>query len=63
MAPSMPERDAVVSKETRQLFGGRQGLTDEGNVDLWPYDRKTMARMLAAPDDRDYHVTLAVPAT
>jgi cation diffusion facilitator CzcD-associated flavoprotein CzcO len=31
-------------------------LTDEGNVDLWPYDRKTMTSMLAEPDERDYHV-------
>jgi cation diffusion facilitator CzcD-associated flavoprotein CzcO len=38
-------------------------LTDEGNVDLWPYDRKTMTAMLDRPDDRDYHVTRAVPAT
>jgi cation diffusion facilitator CzcD-associated flavoprotein CzcO len=38
-------------------------LTDEGNVDLWPYDRSTMTDMLARPDDRDYHVTPAVPAT
>ena len=32
-------------------------LTDEGNVDLWPFDRRTMAHMLAAPDDRDFHIT------
>lgn len=32
-------------------------LTEEGNVDLWPYDRKTMAAMLSRPDDRDYHIT------
>jgi len=38
-------------------------LTDEGNVDLWPYDRRTMGAMLAQPDDRDYHVTRAVLAT
>ena len=31
-------------------------LTDEGNVDLWPYDRKTMAAMLHRPDDRDFHL-------
>lgn len=31
-------------------------LTDEGNVDLWPYDRKTMTAMLSRPDDRDYHI-------
>lgn len=31
-------------------------LTDEGNVDLWPYDRKTMTAMLARPDDRDFHI-------
>ena len=30
-------------------------LTDEGNIDLWPYDRKTMADMLTRPDDRDFH--------
>ena len=29
-------------------------LTDEGNVDLWPYDRKTMTAMLTRPDDRDF---------
>jgi cation diffusion facilitator CzcD-associated flavoprotein CzcO len=38
-------------------------LTDEGNVDLWPYDRKSMTAMLAQPDDRDYHLTRAVPAS
>lgn len=31
-------------------------LTDERNVDLWPYDRKTMAAMLRQPDDRDFHI-------
>ncbi len=31
-------------------------LTDEGNVDLWPFDRKTMTTMLARPDDRDFHI-------
>ncbi len=31
-------------------------LTDEGNIDLWPYDRKTMADMLTRPDDRDFHI-------
>jgi cation diffusion facilitator CzcD-associated flavoprotein CzcO len=34
-------------------------LTDEGNVDLWPYDRRTMTAMLTEPDDRDYHITVA----
>ena len=34
-------------------------LTDEGSVDLWPYDRKTMTGMLTTPDDRDYHVVTA----
>jgi cation diffusion facilitator CzcD-associated flavoprotein CzcO len=38
-------------------------LTDEGNVDLWPYDRRTMTAMLTRPDDRDFHVTRAVVAT
>ena len=31
-------------------------LTDEGNIDLWPYDRKTMSAMLSQPDDRDFHI-------
>jgi cation diffusion facilitator CzcD-associated flavoprotein CzcO len=31
-------------------------LTDEGNIDLWPYDRKTMTAMLKRPDDRDFHI-------
>jgi cation diffusion facilitator CzcD-associated flavoprotein CzcO len=31
-------------------------LTDEGNIDLWPFDRKTMTAMLARPDDRDFHI-------
>ena len=31
-------------------------LTDEGNVDLWPYDRKTMTAKLRRPDDRDFHL-------
>jgi cation diffusion facilitator CzcD-associated flavoprotein CzcO len=31
-------------------------LTDEGNVDLWPFDRKTMTAMLSRPDDRDFHL-------
>jgi cation diffusion facilitator CzcD-associated flavoprotein CzcO len=32
-------------------------LTDEGNVDLWPYNRATMSALLAQPDERDFHVT------
>lgn len=32
------------------------GLTDEGNIDLWPYDRKTITTMLARPDDHDFHI-------
>jgi len=31
-------------------------LTDDGSVDLWPYDRKTMTAMLHRPDDRDFHL-------
>jgi cation diffusion facilitator CzcD-associated flavoprotein CzcO len=31
-------------------------LTDEGNIDLWPYDRRTMMAMLDRPDDRDFHI-------
>ncbi|CAM3605021.1 flavin-containing monooxygenase [Smaragdicoccus niigatensis] len=32
-------------------------LTEGGTVDLWPYDRATLTRMLSKPDDRDYHLT------
>lgn len=32
-------------------------LTDDGTVDLWPYDRKTMSRMLDKPADADFHLT------
>ena len=31
-------------------------LTDSGVVDLWPFDRQTMVRMLSTPDDGDYLV-------
>ncbi len=34
-------------------------LTDEGNVDLWPYDRETMTASLSRPDEHDFHVTRA----
>ena len=33
--------------------------TEDGTIDLWPYDRATMTRMLARPDDRDYLVQRA----
>lgn len=32
-------------------------FTDEHNIDLWPFDRGTMSKMLAKPDDRDFYVT------
>ncbi|MDV8001802.1 NAD(P)/FAD-dependent oxidoreductase [Rhodococcus sp. IEGM 1408] len=33
--------------------------TDRGAIDLWPFDRRTMERMLTEPDDRDFEtVTL-----
>jgi cation diffusion facilitator CzcD-associated flavoprotein CzcO len=38
-------------------------LTDEGSVDLWPYDRKTMTSMLAEPDERDYHIVRSMTAS
>lgn len=31
-------------------------LTDRGDVDLWPYDRGTLAGMLSAPELDDYHL-------
>ncbi|MEV0062431.1 NAD(P)/FAD-dependent oxidoreductase [Nocardia sp. NPDC050718] len=30
---------------------------EDGTIDLWPFDRKTMATMLATPDDRHFHFT------
>jgi cation diffusion facilitator CzcD-associated flavoprotein CzcO len=27
-----------------------------GNIDLWPFDRRTMTRMLTAPDENHYHI-------
>lgn len=32
-------------------------LNDDGAVDLWPFDLKTMRRMLGSPNASDYHVT------
>jgi cation diffusion facilitator CzcD-associated flavoprotein CzcO len=29
-------------------------LTEEGDVDLWPYDRKTLTEMLGQPEDLDF---------
>lgn len=31
-------------------------LTEDDNIDLWPYDRKTMIAMLSRPDPADFHV-------
>ncbi|MBS4103538.1 monooxygenase, partial [Tsukamurella paurometabola] len=31
-------------------------FTEGGSIDLWPFDRKTMVRMLSAPDDADFHI-------
>lgn len=31
-------------------------ITEGGAIDLWPFDRKTMVRMLSAPEDADFHV-------
>lgn len=30
-------------------------LTEDGSVDLWPFDQATMVRMLSAPDDAHFH--------
>lgn len=32
-------------------------LTEQGAVDLWPFDRRTLTAMLTEPDDRDYRIT------
>ena len=34
-------------------------FTDQQSIDLWPFDRTTMAELLAEPDDRDYWITTA----
>lgn len=31
-------------------------LTDDGTIDLWPFDRATLTRMLSAPDPAHYRV-------
>lgn len=31
-------------------------LTEDGNIDLWPFDRTTMDEMLASPDPADFHL-------
>jgi hypothetical protein len=31
-------------------------LTEAGNVDLWPFDRPTMERMLAAPEPAHFEL-------
>lgn len=33
-------------------------LTDTGTVDLWPFDRKTMTRMLSRPNPADFTLRL-----
>ena len=38
-------------------------LTDEGNVELSPYDRETVTAMLSRPDEHDFHVTRAASAS
>ncbi|MEB3061576.1 MULTISPECIES: flavin-containing monooxygenase [Mycolicibacter] len=32
-------------------------LTEDGNIDLWPFDRTTMNQMLSSPDPADFHLT------
>nr|WP_296765203.1 NAD(P)/FAD-dependent oxidoreductase [Rhodococcus sp. (in: high G+C Gram-positive bacteria)] len=31
-------------------------FTDDNTIDLWPFDRATMTRMLAAPEDGDFRI-------
>ncbi len=33
-------------------------LTEDDNIDLWPYDRATMTAMLKRPDPADFHLTV-----
>ncbi|MBF6135031.1 NAD(P)/FAD-dependent oxidoreductase [Nocardia otitidiscaviarum] len=37
--------------------------TDDGHIDLWPWDRKTLTAMLTEPDDRDFHITTGFDAS
>ena len=32
-------------------------ITDEGAIDLWPFDRATLTSQLSEPDDRDFIVS------
>lgn len=32
-------------------------FTDEGHIDLWPFDRRTLTAMLTEPDEGDYIIT------
>ncbi len=34
-------------------------LTDDGTIDLWPFDRQKMTEMLSEPDDRDFRLVRA----
>lgn len=38
-------------------------FTEGGSIDLWPFDRKTMVRMLSAPDDADFHIRRSADRT
>lgn len=31
-------------------------LTEDGNIDLWPFDRTTMKEMLRRPESADFHL-------
>ena len=32
-------------------------LTEDGSVDLWPFDRRTMRRLLTTPEEQHFHLT------
>ena len=36
--------------------------TEDGTIDLWPFDRQTMTEMLREPDDRDFRLARATEA-
>ncbi|MGV7637443.1 hypothetical protein PJI23_34025, partial [Mycobacterium kansasii] len=38
-------------------------FTEGGSIDLWPFDRKTMVRMLSVPDDADFHIRRSADRT
>lgn len=37
-------------------------FSDDNTIDLWPFDRATMTRMLGSPEDGDFHIERPAPS-